>query len=115
MREHIEFQPDEDQLRKWGELSEDFNPLHFDADFCRDTPFGRRVVFGALALAQAQTCVAARTDSPVSIHVRFVAPMPVGETLAITLDDAESDNGDAGVRVEVRTADGTLAVRGAVA
>jgi acyl dehydratase len=32
-------------------LSGDFNPIHTDVEFARDTPYGQRVVYGLLGLA----------------------------------------------------------------
>lgn len=32
-------------------LSGDFNPIHTDVEFAKDTPFGQRVVFGLLGLS----------------------------------------------------------------
>jgi acyl dehydratase len=34
-------------------LSGDFNPLHTNAEFCRDTPFGERIAHGMLVMSMA--------------------------------------------------------------
>jgi len=81
--------PSEEQLRAWAELSEDYNPLHFDDTFCAANPFGRRIVFGALVLARAQSFVTGGLTSQgqCELAARFSAPVPVGEPLLILQDE----------------------------
>jgi len=38
----------EEELRQFGEISQDLNPLHFDDNFARTTRFGRRILHGHL-------------------------------------------------------------------
>ena len=69
----------------YAELTNDFNPIHLDAEFAATTAFGRPIVHGtwslnALGLAMAATFppeVAARAD----LDLQFVAPVFVGETI----------------------------------
>jgi acyl dehydratase len=106
----FQWTPDEPELLAWGTVSEDFNPLHFDDEFCRRTSVGRRVVFGALVLArvQAESRGWSSPGLPRSVTLRFLAPMPVGSELAVTL---ESVNGTVQCTV---SAEGRVAATGSV-
>ena len=69
----------------YAELTNDFNPIHLDAEFAATTPFGRPIVHGtwslnALGVAMAATFppdVTARAD----LDLQFVAPVFVGEII----------------------------------
>ena len=51
-----------DHVRKYSEISGDFNPLHYDEAFAAATPFGRLVVQGGLTTGLLHALVA--TDLP---------------------------------------------------
>lgn len=42
----------EEDLAKFAELSGDWNPLHFDADYAAQTMFKRRIAHGMISLAK---------------------------------------------------------------
>ena len=41
----------EDDVMQFAELSGDHNPLHVDAEFARQTPYGQRIAHGLLGLS----------------------------------------------------------------
>ncbi len=80
-----------DQVATWLCLSNDHNPLHFDADFARACGFQGPLVPGALLLALAcDTLQAAPSsaDGPRQIRMRFRCPIPVGAELTVHTDDS---------------------------
>lgn len=70
-----------DAVRRYAELTTDFNPIHLDAAFAARTMFGRPIIHGTLGLnlvleAIERTFGALPAD--VEIDVRFIRPVPVG-------------------------------------
>jgi acyl dehydratase len=68
-------------------LSGDYNPLHTDAEFARETMFGERIAHGLLALAMASG-LAWRTgfmegtaDALISVETKFRNPVRFGDTI----------------------------------
>jgi acyl dehydratase len=74
-------------------LSGDYNPLHTDAELAATTAFGRRVAHGLLGTAIASGLFT-RTQLSLSLQnaliamlavdVRFLAPIFIGDTIAVT-------------------------------
>jgi acyl dehydratase len=77
-------------------ITGDFSPNHVDEEFMRGTQYGRRIAHGALLvgyMSRASTmivekCVSEASASyPVSIgydRVRFLKPVFIGDTIAVT-------------------------------
>jgi acyl dehydratase len=68
-------------------LSGDYNPLHTDAEFARETMFGERIAHGLLGLAVAGG-LAWRTgfmegtaDALISVEAKFRSPVKFGDTI----------------------------------
>jgi acyl dehydratase len=88
-------------------LSGDFNPIHTDVEFAKDTPYGQRVVYGLLGLAML-TGLLDRTglfsgSAIAMLGIRdwtFTAPMFIGDTIRFRLtitDVRRARSGDRGV------------------
>jgi acyl dehydratase len=75
----------EDHVRKYSEISGDFNPLHFDEAFAAATPFGRLVVQGGLTTGLLHALVAMDLPGPGSVFMsqnwKFTAPVFIGDTI----------------------------------
>lgn len=73
-------------------LSGDFNPIHTDVEFARDTPYGQRVVYGLLGISML-TGLLDRTglfsgSAIAMLGIRdwtFVGPMFIGDTIRFRL------------------------------
>ncbi|MCE5258946.1 MAG: MaoC family dehydratase N-terminal domain-containing protein [Chloroflexi bacterium] len=77
----------EADISAFAALSGDYNPLHTDAEFAKDTPFGQRIAHGLLGLSLASG-LAARTGfidgtakAFTSLSWRFKAPIFIGDTI----------------------------------
>lgn len=106
-------------------LSGDFNPIHTDVEFARDTPYGQRVVYGLLILSM-MTGLLDRTGlfSGSAIAMlgirdwRFLAPVFIGDTIRFRLtitDVRRTRRGDRGVvarHFEVLNQDDTVVQAG---
>jgi acyl dehydratase len=84
-------------------ISGDFDPVHVDEEYARNTPFGRRIahgifVLGLLSAAESEMSrrIVARGSplKPVSLgydRIRFIKPVFVGDTLTATYTIAALD------------------------
>jgi len=75
----------QENINRYAETSRDFNPIHIDADYARQTPLGGTVAHGMLVLAYiSQMMTDAFGESWVSggkLNVRFKAPARPGDTI----------------------------------
>jgi acyl dehydratase len=74
-----------DHVRKYSEISGDYNPLHYDEAFAAATPFKRLVVQGGLTTGLLHALVATDLPGPGSVFMsqnwKFTAPVFVGDTI----------------------------------
>lgn len=78
----------EELVRKFAEISGDFNPIHLDEEFAAKTRFGRRIAHGMLTGAFISAVLgqefAERKIVYLSQTMRFVAPVYVGDSVTVT-------------------------------
>jgi acyl dehydratase len=97
----------ESDVTGFAGLSGEFNPIHTDVEFAKDTPYGQRVVYGLLGLAML-TGLLDRTglfsgSAIAMLGIRdwtFTAPMFIGDTIRFRLtitDVRRTSSGDRGV------------------
>lgn len=80
-------------------ITGDLGPNHVDEDFMRRTPYGRRIVHGALAvglMSAASTKVIGDTPPAAVVsygydRVRFPKPLYIGDTVTVTYEIVERD------------------------
>ena len=75
-------------------ITGDLSPNHVDAEFMRQTAYGRRIAHGALLVGYMSHCSTAILankhspgETPVSLgydRIRFIAPVFIGETITVT-------------------------------
>jgi acyl dehydratase len=74
-----------DHVRKYSEISGDFNPLHYDEAFAARTRFGRLVVQGGLTTGLLHALVATDLPGPGSVFLsqnwKFTAPVFIDDTI----------------------------------
>jgi acyl dehydratase len=74
-----------DHVRKFAEISGDYNPLHFDEAFAARTKFGRLVVQGGLTTGLLHALVAMDMPGPGTVFLsqnwKFTAPVSIGDTI----------------------------------
>jgi acyl dehydratase len=75
----------ETHVRTFAELTGDYNPLHFDADFAARTRFGALVVQGGLTTGLLHALVAMDLPGPGSVFLsqqwKFIGPVYIGDTI----------------------------------
>jgi acyl dehydratase len=74
-----------DHVRTYAELTGDYNPLHFDAEFTSKTKFGKLVVQGGLTTGLLHALVAMELPGPGTVFLsqnwKFTAPVFIGDTI----------------------------------
>lgn len=105
-------------------LSGDYNPLHTDAEFAKNTPFGQRIAHGMLAasistgLGQTLGIFEGTTLALMEQNFQYKAPIFFGDTIRLRLtveSTRASSKGGRGVvnfRSEILKQDDALAVGG---
>jgi 3-hydroxybutyryl-CoA dehydratase len=75
-------------IRAYAEISGDFNPIHLDEEFAKQTRFGRRIAHGMLSGAFISGVLgyefSVRKIVYMSQTMRFVAPVFIGDTITTT-------------------------------
>lgn len=69
----------------YAEMTGDYNPLHFDADFAAKTKFGGLIVQGGLTTGLLNALVAMDMPGPGTVFLshdfRFTGPVYIGDTI----------------------------------
>ena len=77
-----------DDVQKFGEVSGDHNPLHFDEEYAKTTIFRGRIAHGMLSLSYLSTVLGTKLPGAGSIFMsattRFKAPVRIGDTVKAT-------------------------------
>lgn len=91
----IERQVDVDLIRKFAEVSGDFNPLHMDEEFAAKTPFRGIIAHGALVASFVSCVLGNELPGPgaifQSMQIRFKRPVRPGDTVFARATVAEID------------------------
>lgn len=91
----IERQVDDDLIRKFAEVSGDFNPLHMDEAFAAKTPFRGRIAHGALVASFVSCVLGNELPGPGAIFqsmmIRFQKPVRPGDTVFARATVAQID------------------------
>ncbi|MFW8564634.1 MaoC family dehydratase [Orrella sp. 11846] len=90
----VSFLVTEEAVRSYAELTDDFNPIHLDADFAATTPMERPIAHGTMSLCLIWKCLQKNFGDSVfadlQLDARFVKPVFIGEKL-ITGGQADPD------------------------
>ena len=74
-----------DTVKRYAELTGDYNPLHFDEEFASRTRFGRLISQGGIAVGLVHALVAMDLPGPGTVfteqHWVFPAPVYIGDTI----------------------------------
>jgi len=107
-----------DHVRRFAELSGDYNPLHFDEAFAAKTKFGRLVVQGGLTTGLLHALVAMDLPGPGTVFLsqnwKFTAPVYIGDTITAEAEvtSVHATKPVTGLRVRVQRQDGEVVLDG---
>ena len=75
-----------DTVRRYAELTGDYNPLHFDEEFAARTRFGRLISQGGIVVGLVHALVAMDLPGPGRVFTEqqwvFPAPVYIGDTIS---------------------------------
>ena len=75
-------------IRKFAEVSGDYNPIHLDDEFAKTTRFGKRIAHGMLSGAFVSAVLGYRLTERKIVYLsqtlKFVAPVFIGDTVTAT-------------------------------
>lgn len=86
---------DDEAVRKFAEVSGDFNPLHMDEEYAKRSPFRGRIAHGALIASYISCVLGSHLPGPGSIFagmtMRFERPVRIGDTVIARATVTEVD------------------------
>jgi len=108
----------EEDITTFGDLSGDYNPLHFNEEWAKTTMFGGRIAHGILTAAYVSAAIGMHLPGPGSIYMgqsmKFLGPVRIGDTITARVEVIELN--DEKERVTLRTTctnqDGNLILNG---
>ncbi len=93
-----------EDVARFAEVTGDFNPLHFDADFAATTVFGAPIAHGVLSAGYISAVIGTRLPGPGTIYLsqqlKFRAPVRIGDTVTARVTVAAVDRARRRVRLE---------------
>lgn len=103
-------------IRAYAELTDDFNPIHVDAEFAAKSPMGRPIAHGTMSLGLIWQALgrsfAADALATLDLEVRFIKPVYIGDVVTA---GGEPDGTVPGLwKVWVRGQDGSDRIVGTV-
>jgi 3-hydroxybutyryl-CoA dehydratase len=76
---------DDEAVRRFAEVSGDFNPLHLDEEYAARTPFRGRIAHGALIASYISCVLGNHLPGPGAVFagmtMRFERPVRIGDTV----------------------------------
>lgn len=76
-----------EDIKKFAEVSGDFNPVHLDEEFAKKTIFKGRIAHGFLTASFISTIIATELPGPGSIYLKqslkFLAPVYINEKILV--------------------------------
>jgi 3-hydroxybutyryl-CoA dehydratase len=80
-------------IYQFAGLTGDFNPMHIDNEFAKDTFFKERIAHGLLTGSFISTVLGMKLPGPNSIYLslnfKFLAPVKIGDTVKATVKVVE--------------------------
>ena len=93
-----------EDVARFGEVTGDFNPLHFDAGFAATTVFRAPIAHGILSAGYISAVIGTRLPGPGTIYLsqqlKFRAPVRIGDTVTARVTVAAVDRARRRVRLE---------------
>lgn len=86
----VEHTVTEDDIRTFGDLSGDYNPLHFDEEWAKKTMFEGRIAHGILTAAYVSAAIGMHLPGPGTIYMsqsmKFLGPVRIGDTITARVE-----------------------------
>ena len=111
----------DEMIRKFAEVSGDYNPIHLDEEFAKTTRFGRRIAHGMLSGAFISAVLGnefkERKIVYLSQTLKFTAPVFLGDTVTATatVSNIREDRGIVTLETVCTNQNGEALVKGEAA
>lgn len=97
-----------EDIEKFAELSGDYNPLHMDNVFAKESIFGQRIAHGMLSASYISTIIGTKFPGNGTIYMqqnlKFKRPVYIGEHLKVRVELKDLlDNHKAKLLTTIRT------------
>ncbi len=105
-------------VRKFAEVSGDYNPIHLDDEFAKNTRFGKRIAHGMLGGAFISAVLgyefSVRKIVYLSQTLKFVAPVFIGDTVTVkaTVTNIRQDKPIVTVETVCENQNGEILIKG---
>src|SRR5687768_5366516 len=105
-------------IRNFAELSGDFNPIHLDEEFAKNTMFGRRIAHGMLSGAFISAVLGCEFKERKIVYLsqtmKFTSPVFIGDTVTTTatIKNIRTEKGIVTLETTCSKQDGAVAVSG---
>ncbi|NHI83889.1 MAG: MaoC family dehydratase [Candidatus Thorarchaeota archaeon] len=80
----------EEDIKVFGDLSGDYNPLHFNENWARTTMFKGRIAHGILTAAYISAAIGMKLPGPGTIYLsqsmKFLYPVRIGDTITARVE-----------------------------
>ena len=80
----------EDDIKAFGDLSGDYNPLHFNEEWAKTTMFKGRIAHGILTASFISAAIGMHLPGPGTIYMsqsmRFLGPVRIGDTITARVE-----------------------------
>ncbi|MFW9833233.1 MAG: MaoC family dehydratase [Candidatus Thorarchaeota archaeon] len=81
-----------EDIQTFGDLSGDYNPLHFNDEWAKTTIFGGRIAHGLLSASFISTVIGMKLPGPGTIYLsqsmKFMRPVRIGDTITARVEVA---------------------------
>lgn len=108
----------DDLVRKFAEVSGDFNPIHLDDEFAKTTRFGRRIAHGMLSGAFISAILGTEFREQKVVYLsqtmQFTAPVYLGDTITTTatVTKIREDKGMVTLEIACTNQSGEITLKG---
>ncbi len=107
----------DDMVRKFAEVSGDFNPMHMDDEYAAKTRFKKRIAHGMLSAALISRALGQHLGPGgiyLSQSLKFMSPVFIGDTVSVelTVSSYREERGIGAIETLVKNQNGELCVKG---
>jgi 3-hydroxybutyryl-CoA dehydratase len=108
----------ESDIVSYAGLTGDFNPIHIDAEYARQSMFKERIAHGMLVSGLISAVLGTQLPGPNSIYLgqdlKFMAPVKIGDTVTavVTVTDKRDDKRIITLKTTVSNQHGEVVVNG---
>jgi len=106
----------EADITRFAEVSGDYNPVHLDEAYAKQTLFGGRIAHGVLAISFISAAAAKIPGLPIllSHSSRFLKPVKIGDTITATAEvtNTRKEKGIVTLKTTCANQDGETVIEG---